>query len=151
MNNLKYIYKLKKRSKKSKDCILWTGNLTDRGYGQMQFHGKRTYVHRISYAINIGPIPEGMFICHTCDVRNCINPEHLFLGTAKENIQDMVRKGRNKTKLSKEQVLEIREKYKPCKSKWDKNCYSMSKLAKEYRVGIISILKILQRKTWRHI
>jgi hypothetical protein len=61
------------------------------GYGRV---GNR-YAHRISYEAFVGPIPDGLFVCHKCDVKNCVNPSHLFIGTAKDNMIDCARKGRN--------------------------------------------------------
>ncbi len=65
-----------------------------RGYGSMRWHGKQTPAHRVSYELAFGHIPTGMMICHHCDVPQCIEPTHLFLGTALDNVLDMVKKGR---------------------------------------------------------
>lgn len=81
-------------------CWGWNGNLTTAGYGYMPVTSPGTRqttigAHRISYEIHKGPIPEGLFVLHRCDNPPCTNPEHLFLGTPKDNMQDMARKGRS--------------------------------------------------------
>jgi len=71
-------------------CWIWTAGLFSDGYGC--FWGKRT--HRFSWVLKNGPIPNELFVCHHCDVRTCVNPDHLFLGTNKDNIHDSMKKGR---------------------------------------------------------
>ena len=80
---------------KSDSCWLWTGS-TSKKYGQITVDGKRIRAHRFSYTLQRGPIPSGLFVCHTCDVPHCVNPDHLFLGTNRDNLRDMTKKNRGR-------------------------------------------------------
>jgi len=131
-------------------CWEWTGHIHD-GYGCITINYKNLRCHRVSYTINKGDIPNGMCVCHRCDNRACINPDHLFLGTYQDNMDDKVSKNRqNKPKgqkhpmsiLTNEDVLKIREL---------SGTISQRKIAKLFSVKQPSIYKIVNRITWTHI
>lgn len=75
-------------------CWLWTGSIRGSGYGYFRYQGRNEYPHRFAYMAYKGSIPAGMEVCHRCDERSCVNPDHLFIGTRQDNIRDMIRKGR---------------------------------------------------------
>src|SRR5437660_302201 len=76
------------------DCLVWTGLTNEFGYGRWTYRGKGWKTHRLVWYWKYGPIPKGLFVCHTCDNPPCVRIEHLFLGTHQDNIDDAVRKGR---------------------------------------------------------
>lgn len=75
-------------------CIEWTGYRDPKGYGRYKTQGGEIIAHRVAYAMHYGGIPEGMHVLHRCDNRACCNPQHLFVGTAQDNMDDMKAKGR---------------------------------------------------------
>lgn len=75
-------------------CWLWTGCEIGKGYGGLTVQGRNWQVHRLGYRLFRGEITKGMYVCHTCDVRRCWNPDHLWLGTHRQNGEDMARKKR---------------------------------------------------------
>lgn len=86
------------RVKKTATCWLWQGAMFGNGYGSCAHWGEgRHLVHRAAYRLLVGEIPDRLLVLHRCDVRNCVNPDHLFVGTHADNTRDMVAKGRNRS------------------------------------------------------
>lgn len=132
------------------DCHFWLASTT-RGYGKMSLRGGRrneiTWAHRLSWELKNGPIPRGLHVLHKCDTPACVNPEHLFLGTHLDNIQDCIHKGRHakgqdlpQAKLTERHVIEIRRS--PLKQ---------AEAALKYGVAPSSISFIRSRRSWKHV
>lgn len=131
-------------------CWIWNEALVGRGYAGLQVNGKKVKAHRLSYMIFKGPIPDGLFVCHRCDNRACINPEHLFLGTCKDNQKDMAEKRRSligtmnpNHKLKPYDVLIIRE----AKS----HGYTIASIARYYKMSEGVIWKAAAGATWKYV
>lgn len=129
------------------DCWEWSGSKNSRGYGTLAVSGKTWLAHRLSYLTFNGKIPDGIQVCHECDNRSCINPKHLFLGTARENAQDMLAKGRGLTgarnphsRLSAETVMAIL-KYPA----------GMKKTGLQFGVSKTTVYDIRSGRGWGHL
>ncbi len=125
-------------------CHLWTRAKSALGYGVLTVNYKVCLAHRVAYELKNGPIPEGVCVLHSCDTPACMNPDHMFLGSMRENSLDMVQKDRCGTsKLTVAQVKEIREKYS--------NGGNQRLLGLEYNVCRMTINNICRRKNWTHV
>ena len=137
---------------KTDTCWLWTGCLTLDKYGRFWFNNKIILAHRFSWEFHNGAIPEELFVCHKCDVRNCVNPDHLFLGTHQDNMSDKVNKGRLRvangenqghSKLTELQVIEIKKALQ--------EGGNQRLLGLKYGVNQSCIGKIKAGTTWSHV
>lgn len=130
-------------------CWIWIGTKWKCGYGRIKFKGAIRAAHRISWALHFGPVPIGQFVLHKCDMKACVNPDHLFLGTHQDNMDDMKKKGRQPrskffgdsngaSKLTTTMAAEIR----------GSRGLSQRALAQKYGVTQTAIGAVLLGKTW---
>lgn len=85
-------YRFMGKVQKLHSCWFWIASKRNTGYGAFKIYGKVIDAHRVSYMIHKGDIPYGLLVCHSCDNRLCVNPDHLWLGTYRDNVRDMYRK-----------------------------------------------------------
>lgn len=134
-------------------CLNWTGFRNPDGYGEMNISRKTSRAHRVAYECHVGPIPDGLQVCHSCDNRACINPKHLFLGTNADNMADKMVKGRHgysggargvshpHAKLTNADVAAIRAA----------SGISQRELAARFGVSQVNICFIRQGRMWKHL
>lgn len=129
-------------------CWLWIGSTVTDGYGVWVAHGQRT-AHRAAYVMHKGAIPNGLHVLHKCDQPNCVNPEHLFLGTHQDNMADLRAKGRAYgakgeanygAKLTEEQVMAVMADPRSC-----------AEISAQYGVTGAMVDKIRNGKSWPHL
>lgn len=142
-----------KVSKKDSGCWLWNGTIDVNGYGRLGIGDDYWGAHRLSWVIKNGDVPEGLFVLHKCDVRNCTNPEHLFLGTYKDNLEDAIKKGRwvagkgsaiGTSKLKESQVEQIKTLYSTTQ-------ITQAELASQFGVKENCIGHIVAGRSWKHV
>ena len=133
-------------------CWKWKGCITTNGYAAISVYRDKRNAHRISWLIHNGKIPIGKYVCHKCDNKECTNPDHLFIGTNRDNQQDLVRKGKNNnlrgnrapwSKLTEKQVREIYKLFY--------ESITLDKIAKIYKVSRATISHIKNGKSWKHV
>lgn len=135
-------------------CWLWSGRSFPNGYGSFYLGNYRSVLaHRFAFSLSKGAIPQGLCVCHKCDVRACVNPAHLFLGTKKENTADMMAKGRHgqgftrgedspSAKITESDVRGIRAL---------RGQERQIETAARYGVSQVMVSKIQRRTSWAHV
>jgi len=156
----KHIKRFLNKVNKTDTCWNWiAGTRGKTGYGCIKVNGKVIDSHRFSWILHFGEIPKGMFVCHKCDNRLCVNPDHLFLGTPRDNNTDAYNKGRmpqrdkikmfagnhipKNRKLTFEIAKEIRQFF-------IKDKISKRKLAKIYNINERAIRDLIAYRTYKH-
>ena len=146
-----YSCKVFSRTKKEGDCIVFTGTRTHDNYPVMGVNYKTVKLTRLVWTLLNGPIPKGGVICHSCDNPPCINPEHLWLGTTKQNFADMKSKGRSargeknwKAKIDEAGVLRLRSDYKT-------GAFTYAELGEKYGMTAQGAFRIVKRKNWDRV
>lgn len=136
---------------KTEGCWLWKGSPNSFGYGRFWLGDASYLTHRLSYLMHIGPVEDGLFVLHRCDVPACVNPKHLWKGTKDNNSKDMVKKKRHKfgdkqpmSKVTETKVKKIRKLYaEGFRPQW--------LLGEKFGICQQNISDIVRRKLWRHL
>lgn len=136
----------KKIFKQPNGCWIWTGAFVGDGYGVLNFRRKRYRAHRLLYELLVGPIPEGLLIRHSCDNPPCVNPDHLSIGTQKDNMRDCGERFRNGRKFKPEDVLDMRSQF----LRASRRDGTVARLAKEYGIPFHAVWRIVRGVSWKH-
>ena len=149
-------------------CWEWGAGTRDGRYGEFSISGRMYGAHRVSFALYRGAIPDGINVCHTCDNTRCVNPAHLFLGTQKQNVSDMIKKGRIRrssgnshysrlhperlargsrvgtSKLTEDSVRSIRQMH-------GSGNFSTRAIADRFNITTDHVVQIVKRRCWKHV
>jgi hypothetical protein len=136
-------------------CWEWIGSILRNGYGCLGIDGRTEYSHRAAFIAFKGEIPEGHDVCHKCDNRKCVNPDHLFSGTRKDNMQDCASKGRtnrtHRVRGSQVAISKLTEADIPAIRALVISGKTYTEVSKIYSVTRHSISNVINGHTWKHI
>lgn len=141
------IQRFEAKFEKSEGCWNWTAALGGRGYGHFWFEGRPRPASQVSHILYIGKIPDGLFVLHRCDNRKCVRPDHLFLGTNRENMDDMVAKNRQ----AKGESLGTAKLTEPEARAIRNDPRSQRAIGRDYGVSHTVVGQIKSGAIWRHV
>jgi hypothetical protein len=150
-----------KKTENTDDCWEWqAGRTGPNSYGKFRYQGKVYDAHRFVYEMLNGPINDSkLFVCHKCNNRGCVNPNHLYLGTSKDNVADMWKAGNaydlknarkvrgsenGQTNLTEDFVIQLRDDYKAGRIKY-------AAARNKYGIAKTTFYRIVRRENWKHI